>query len=623
MVRRHHRLSGISGGWLGPALGAAFVFGAQAQAVPLSERECARSTLSRGVTAIEDQEPYDLQQTASACENAVRSARGVAQPLAHLRAGIAKLRLGEAQRDEALLREAIQHLQAAASSFPTFGRPYREYIEVAQIGLARGHRLTNEVAQAGAILDAIPGNSPAKMLERALTRPNTQTGREAAFEDLAMFARRRSNDIPERELRVLSDGRALLITVALGLGRTEMAQPSRQGALRAIRFYSAAADAASDSEWRVANAADIFIALGEAHLWAAGLNGSNGFDCTYDADYSEASLYSARVAFEQALALDANSADANWGKGCAIAARSNVPSELQEALGHLRAGAAGGSSRNLLTLARAEATAGSLPEARRWFGAALNNLGLPERASVRVEIARTYLRETPPNTSAALSELDAALAEDPNSQDAHLERGQVRYMLGDDDGAIEDLRKALTADAPNQARANFIFSSILTNNWRNRSRADALDAVSRATLAYDGDRDNDDYRLQACLARIVFRLTENGRAFCEAQESRDNYALALVYEGVFYLREAYRETGVGYQDNLARALGVFQRGREWLRSNPNPVIENGVTARELIEYGERVALYCGGLGGADPLPPTPGPRQFFVGLGYDRCRPGR
>jgi hypothetical protein len=621
MVRRHHRISGIGGSWIGPALGAAFVLGAQAEAVPLNERECVRPALSRGVSALDQQSDYELEQTAAACERAVLTARGVGQPLAYLRSGMANLQLGAMRRNEALLRRAIDQLQAAASSFPTFGRSYLGHAEAAQIGLARAHRLLGDTTRAEEILAAIPGNSFAVALERARTRPNTQSGRETTFADLLLFSRS-YNNLSNEEARIVGDGRAELITVALALGTAAMAEPSRQNADRALRFYGAAGDAALASGGQVANAPDIFVALGEAHLWAAGLNGTNGFDCTYDRDYTDASLYSARAAFEQALALDANSADANWGKGCAIAAGAANRAQLEEAVGYLRRGASGGRPRNLLTLARAEAAAGSLSEARRRFGEALSSLGGPERSQVRVEIAQTYLRESPPNVQAALSELNNAVAEDQNSQEARLARGQVRYMLGDP-GAVDDLRIALRGDAPNQARANFILSRILTSDWRNRSRAEAEEAVNRATLAYDGDRDNNNYRLQACVSRIVFRLTENGRAFCEAQEARDNYALALVYEGVFYLREAYRQSGVGHQDNLARALGAFQRGRDWLRSNPNPVIENGVTARELMEYGERVALYCGGLGGADPLPPTPGPRQFFVGLGYDRCRPGR
>lgn len=605
------------------------MFSAQAQAAPLSERECVRPTLSRGATALDQQGEFELEQTAAACERAVLNARGVGQPLAYLRAGMANLQLGATRRSEALLRKSIDQLQAAASSFPTFGRSnFRGHVETAQIGLARAHRLLGESIRAQEILTAIPGNSPAVTLERALNRPETPNGQETKFEDLSLFARS-YEDPSDEEARIISYGRAELITVALSLGRAAMNEPNRQNAQRAIRFFSAAGDAARASGWQVSNAPDIFVALGEMHLWAAGLNGTNGFDCTYDADYAGASLYSARAAFEQALALDSNSADANWGKGCAIAAGTANRAQLGEALTYLRRGVSGGRPRNLLTLARAEAIAGSPSEARRRFGEALNGLGAPERALVRVEIARTYLpadSSTPPTNEdyrAALVELNNAVAEDPNSQEARLARGQVLHRLGDNDGALEDLRRALRGNAPNQARANYIFSVILTTDWRSRSREEAAEAVSRATLAYDGDRDNDDYRLQACLARIVFRLTENGRAFCEAQEARRDYARALVYEGLFYLREAYRQTGVGYQDNLAQALGVFQRGRDWLRNNPSVEIEPGVTAQALMEYGERVVLYCGGLGGADPLPPTPGPRGFFVSLGYDRCRPGR
>jgi tetratricopeptide (TPR) repeat protein len=635
MGRLHH-LTGKIARWLAPAVGALILLGAQAiettaEATPFSQRDCTRDTLSRNTTPLESQSPGELEETARTCVAAATSARGVSVPTARFHAGNAYRLLGNHE-------EAIRNLEAAANSFPDFGRSYEAWVDEAHIELSRAYQMRGDFAQAFAQLNSVGSDGPAVKYERASILMRSPSGYEAAFEDLSVFANG-DDYFRDRDAALVAQGRRRLIELALELGSEAVGAgaPSNENAQRAIRFYSRAGDAARSAGWSVPgiDVSEIFVQLGTAHLWSAGLGAASdggGLVCAPNPELSVSALYNARNAFQEALNRDPNAANANWGMGCAIQASARRPEDAQAALPYLRRGAGGG-VRNRLTLARAEATSGSWADARANFLATVGALPTAgERSRVYVEIAKTYLRNEPVEDAqtrpddlrAARSTLDLALGQDNRNQEAYLLRGQIRYYLGESEGAQADLLEALRDDTPNQAAANFVLSRIQTDMWRQNRRGNGAQAVRYADRAYDGNRDNDVYRLQACLARIMFRLTgDQGRAYCEAEERRSDYALALVYEGVFYLREAYRKTGVSQQDDLARALRAFQRGTSWLqRNNENPAVD-GLTARELLVYGERVALYCGGLGGADPLPPSPGPRQFFIDLGFDRCRPGR
>jgi tetratricopeptide (TPR) repeat protein len=618
--------------WAASAACALSLFGAAAEAAPLSVRDCGRPTLPRTATPLENQTPGELQLSADNCVAAATTARGAAVPMARFYAGKAYRILGNHE-------EAIRNLGIAANLFPDFGRNYEYWVDESYIELSRSYQLRGDFAAAFAQLNAVGSDGPSVKFERAMILMRSPQGYEAAFEDLSIFANG-DDYFRDRDAPLVAQGRRALIELALQLGNEAIGAagaPSNENAQRAIRFYSRASDAARAANWRVpgVDVGRIFVQLGAAHLWSAGLGAASdggGIVCTPNAALSSSALYNARNAFQEALTRDPNSADANWGMGCAIQASARRPEDVQAALPYLRRGADGG-VRNRLALARAEAAAGGWADARANFLATVGALPTAgERSRVYVEIAQTYLRNEPvvnargrpDDLRAASAALDQAESQDNRNLEAYLLRGQVRYYLGDGDGADRDLRKALEGDAPNQAAANYVLSSIQTDQWRLNRRGNGLEAMRRADRAYDGDRDNHEYRLQACLARIMFRLTgEQGLAVCEADERRPNYAMALVYQGLYHLREAYRMTGTSQQDELSRALRTFQRGANWLeRNNENPM-EGSVSVRELLAYGERVALYCGGLGGSDPFPPSPGPRQFFVDLGYDRCRPGR
>jgi tetratricopeptide (TPR) repeat protein len=631
MSWRRHRNIEIAR--LAAAAACAFsLFGATAEAAPLSVRDCGRPNLSRNATPLEMQTPGDLQLTADNCVRAATTASGASVPMARFYAGKAYRILGNHE-------EAIRNLGIAANLFPDFGRNYAFWVDESYIELSRSYQLRGDFAQAFAQLNAVGSDGPAVKYERAMILMRSPQGFEAAFEDLSIFAN--GNDyFRDRDAPVVAQGRRALIELALQLGNEAIGAsgaPSNENAQRAIRFYSRAGDAARAASGNVAgvDVGRIYVQLGTAHLWSAGLGAASdggGIVCTPNTALSSSALYNARNAFQEALTRDPNSPDANWGMGCAIQASARRPEDVQAALPFLRRGAGGG-VRNRLALARAEAAAGGWADARTNFLATVGSLPTAgERSRVYVEIAQTYLRNEPvanargrpDDLRAASATLDQAVNQDNRNREAYLLRGQVRYYLGERRGAEDDLVVALQGDAPNQAAANFVLSSIQTDQWRVNRGGNGPQAIRYADRAYDGDRDNHEYRLQACLARIMFRLTgEQGLAVCEADERRPNYAMALVYEGIFYLREAYRKTGTNQQDDLSRALRAFQRGTNWLeRNNENP-LEGSVSVRELLAYGERVALYCGGLGGSDPFPPSPGPRQFFVDLGYDRCRPGR
>jgi tetratricopeptide (TPR) repeat protein len=628
---RRHRNSEFAR-WAASAACALALFGAAAEAAPLSVRDCGRPNLSRNATPLEQQTPGDLQLTADNCVRAATTTSGAAVPMARFHAGKAYRILGNHE-------EAIRNLGIAANLFPDFGRNYEYWVDESYIELSRSYQLRGDFAAAFAQLNAVGSDGPAVKYERAMILMRSPQGFEAAFEDLSIFANG-DDYFRDRDAPVVAQGRRALIELALQLGNEAVGPsgaPSNENAQRAIRFYSRASDAARAAGGNVpgADVGRIFVQLGTAHLWSAGLGAASdggGIVCTPNAALSSSALYNARNAFQEALARDPNSPDANWGMGCAIQASARRPEDVQSALPFLRRGAGGG-VRNRLALARAEAAAGGWTDARNNFLATVGSLPTAgERSRVYVEIAQTYLRNEPvvnargrpDDLRAASTTLDQAVNQDNRNREAYLLRGQVRYYLGERRGAEDDLVVALQGDAPNQAAANFVLSSIQTDQWRLNRGGNGQQAVRYADRAYDGDRDNHEYRLQACLSRIMFRLTgEQGLAVCEADERRPNYAMALVYEGLFYLREAYRKSGINQQDDLSRALRAFQRGTNWLeRNNENP-LEGSVSVRELLAYGERVALYCGGLGGSDPFPPSPGPRQFFVDLGYDRCRPGR
>ncbi len=608
------------------------LFGAAAEAAPLSVRDCGRPNLSRGATPLEQQTPGDLQLTADNCVRAATTASGAAMPMARFYAGKAYRLLGNHE-------EAIRNLGIAANLFPDFGRNFEFWVDESYIELSRAYQIRGDFAEAFRQLNAVGSDGPAVKYERAMILLRSPAGYEAAFEDLSIFANG-DDYFRDRDAPVVAQGRRALIELALQLGAEAIGAqgaPSNENAQRAIRFYSRASDAARAANWRVpgVDVSRIFVQLGTAHLWSAGLGAASdggGIVCNRNPGLSSSALYNARNAFQEALNRDPNSADGNWGMGCAIQASAPRDRDVEAALPYLRRGAGGG-VRNRLALARAEAAAGSWTDARTNFLATVGALPTAgERSRVYVEIAQTYLRNEPvvnargrpDDLRAASATLDQAVGQDDRNREAYLLRGQVRYYLGERRGAEDDLLIALQGDAPNQAAANYVLSSIQTDQWRSSRTGNGQQAVRFADRAYDGDRDNHEYRLQACLSRIMFRLTgEQGLAVCEADERRPDYALALVYEGIFYLREAYRKTGTNQQDDLSRALRAFQRGTNWLERNNESPLEGSVSVRELLAYGERVALYCGGLGGSDPFPPSPGPRQFFVDLGYDRCRPGR
>lgn len=152
------------------------------------------------------------------------------------------------------------------------------------------------------------------------------------------------------------------------------------------------------------------------------------------------------------------------------------------------------------------------------------------------------------------------------------------------------------------------------------SNADAAIAVSRATAAWDR-APTSEHRRQACVARIVFDQTRDGGLHCAADEGGENFAEGQLYLGMFFLREASRKRGVEQQNDWSRAELAFSRGFSSLGgSMPSlRVIGQTYNVRDLLVYGRRSALFCGGLGGADTSEPPVAAVEFFAIHGIGNC----
>jgi hypothetical protein len=152
------------------------------------------------------------------------------------------------------------------------------------------------------------------------------------------------------------------------------------------------------------------------------------------------------------------------------------------------------------------------------------------------------------------------------------------------------------------------------------SNADAAVAVSRATTAWDR-APTSDHRRQACIARIVFDQTRDGGLHCAADDSGENFSEGQLYLGMFYLREASRKRGVEQQNDWSRAELAFSRGFSSLGGSMPALRLNGqiYNVRDLLAYGRRSALFCGGLGGADTSEPPVAAVEFFAIHGIGSC----
>ncbi len=357
----------------------------------------------------------------------------------------------------------------------------------------------------------------------------------------------------------------------------------------------------------------------------------------------------------------ARRADAHWGLGCATLAgldpSRNFESDLQTAIGDLRvavgqgaqgSAAPGQSDRPeyLLTLARALFIQGAGEAARTNYRNALTALSGDTyqelRSEIQVDIARTYLfsacraqmaearncisfRNPSPIDLSDVSDasgqaqraLEQSLATNRNG-DARLMLAQIYLQQRKWVEARTQLTELLSGQSrleegdPRKALARYLSSrrETLIRQTCLRSRARNDDgrtcggngeiAVADATRASVNDQTNGDYRRQACIARILFGRTEDEQ-YCLADSGRDEqqYAQALLFEGMYWLRRAHSAPQGVRQDRWGLSINAFERGLPHRSAGDMPTIypegisrERPIYLNELLRYGERYVRVC-------------------------------
>lgn len=662
MVRRKIWGLGVRGGIVSlaafiAAIAAFIGFAAPAAASTPRVRDCYDFPMRGRVTPIEAMTDSELESTAQICADAARGARDVQAPRAWLNSGKALRALGEhrlmATGDPTTLRDAATALDIAATLGAAFGGSFSRGLDESRLELARTFRLLGQFGRAADMLRDVSGDGAAVKYERAMIYlgRDSEEGRIAAYDTLSVFSNSNEYFGPEVSRALISDARTRLVDLATRLGNDALVDingpPSTERAERAMPYYTRAVEAADAAERGGARITSIdipgvFLRLGVARLWAAGLQSSGepgGLDCARtDRSRSGAYLVSAGEAFDRAVRLERaigvqnHTANAYWGLGCATMATAQRQDgyrreELERAIEFFRAGAVGG-VRNQLALARAESALGNWGSARADYQAAISGVvGGPARSRIRVEIAHTFLQNHDVEASdvssrqAAKQSLMEAARENPDNVEARLLLGRIQYL----DGAYGDARTDLLAvvnstDSTDlqKAQANYTLSQL---EIAQRSSGFERRALSYADAAYESDRSSSRYRHQACVTRIIFGQTfRNGRFYCAASETGGDYPEALLYEGLYWMREAYYKSGGDRDRDWAQALRSFETGFNLL----SPAEQASPLGRQLA-YGKRFALYCAGLGGASSVRPgdrgSDPERAFFDQYEVRRCWP--
>ena len=98
------------------------------------------------------------------------------------------------------------------------------------------------------------------------------------------------------------------------------------------------------------------------------------------------------------------------------------------------------------------------------------------------------------------------------------------------------------------------------------------------------------------MTQIVFGITVPGESPCTAQqgtgEAAAYYAEDVFYEGVFWMREAYRRRS-DRVEAWALAINAFDRTMSELENGPARSVD-GEDLNALAAYGKRFALSCMG-----------------------------
>lgn len=432
----------------------------------------------------------------------------------------------------------------------------------------------------------------------------------SALQDLSSFTN--IDPSPTRDQYIVDRGPTQLARLAIYMGdRALNRQPqtveNTQLALRNFRDAISAYAALSQLGGSVdrAQAARIRVRMGLINLRMASLLGQTQQDtygCLPGAD--PYSISEAEANFSAAREFDPQSPDAQWGLGCALMARNNFSAAVpafQQAITYINAPGERALPRSdyYLGLARALAAIDQWDGqsgAVAYFNTAIaSETDAARKAGIHIEIARIYARKE--RWAQACASLRDSIAARPDAK-AYLLLGKILYDHSELESASgtsarESLRNAAQIEGPHQAEANYYLSLVEQRARHGR------DAVTYATTAARLDHANADYRQQACLTRIIFKLTHDsaGQAYCTADSTdRDAYPRALFYEGMFWLREAYLSSGGNQRNYWAQSISSFERGTAELGGRSQVV--DGLSLQRLLGYGRRFALYCAGLGAA-------------------------
>lgn len=330
--------------------------------------------------------------------------------------------------------------------------------------------------------------------------------------------------------------------------------------------------------------------------------------------------------------------DAAWGLGCVQMARGDFLGAigwLQGALPQADKVSVLPTSEYYLALARAQARslqvgapdAATRNAAVQNYTAALNASDPRRRVALQLELAQAFTNWG--MQSEALASLTRAVGAssdadyDPSGDanpipDAYLVRGEILQSRGNSAAARANFQAA--AGTPWAGRARAYYRLSLLQSDPNLAVQYATDAFLNATE----DAERRAFQRSACLVRIVFNKTaDQGQFYCSAERRDDPDA--LFYEGVFWLREAYRETGGQQRRNWAQALRAFEAGLTVAQPGQrHQVRSQEYDLRDTLSYGKRFALQCSGLGAANTAEQgdSASDRErslFTVDLGLNRC----
>lgn len=526
----------------------------QAGHVTLRETDC---------YAVKDFPAAPPAQVVAVCEKA--AARPGAT-VAHYAA--ATYRIGDAQLALKAYPDAVRSLTLAVD---LLDRQQGTLLPSALHALARGQiaQRSFDPAIAGLtrVIELQPGNVSARF---DLADAHTQLGAaQKAMDGYRTVIALASEPGANRDLRLAS-------RAGVRLGGLVLQTAQADSARRAQDIFRAARDADPAN-------AEAFMGLGLASLRLATADGASPGNTHFT---------EALQAYDSAIALAANSADAHAGRARALQALGR----LDEAISGYRRAAqlAPDQSARFVELARAEVAASRLPDAEGSYTQALR---LEPAASTWFELADVQIARN--DLARARVSLEAAQKLDPTFPGAYLGLGKLLYREGVPNfaAARDQLREAerltrLSGDVAMRAEAAHYISRIETEGGGDRKSA-----LDNADLAMMLDARNDAFREQACLARIRFLNKDSAKAqdagaAC-AGGPNPEAASAKLMKGMFELRAAQFARGDDKKRRWEAAYLAFNQGLGAVDA-VEPAAERPFLRRRL-EVGQGLSLYCVGF----------------------------